>query len=112
MKLNVFMLVIALIVGGLIFYGLFSYSDRILLSSGSAVLCGAALLMSFGVEIVDRPRSTTMFRVLGGLLFLAFLIVDLLCLWLAASDAKFIILNGIIGVIGAIGLYLVYNSKQ
>lgn len=112
MKLNIFMLVIALIVGGLIFYGLFSGSDRMLLSSISAILCGVALLMSFGVEIVGRPRSTTMFRTLAGLLFLAFLIVDLLCFWLAASDIKFIMLNGVIGVVGAIGLYLVYSSKQ
>lgn len=112
MKLNVFMLIIALIVGALIFYGFYSGTDRILLSVGSAVVCAVSLALALGTDIVDYPRTTTMFRVVAGLLFFAFLILDLLFWWFEVADAKFIIFNGILAVIGAVGLYTIGKSRQ
>lgn len=112
MKANLFMLAIALLIGGLIFYGFYAMEASLPAAILSSVLCTLFLVLSIGFSIPGYPRSTTMFRVLAGVLFVVLLIADLAFITLKLSDAVFIMTNGLVAAIGSIGLYFIYKSEQ
>ncbi len=112
MKANVFMLVMAFLIGLLFSYGLYTMGATTLQFIGGGVLCTLALMFTIGVSIREYPRSTILFRTLAGGLFGVLLIVNLLFVWFSAEQTIFIIINGLLTVGGAIGLWQIYQSKQ
>lgn len=112
MKVNLFILIIALLIGGLTFYGFYAMDDNLLTSILGSALCTLFLVLSVGVNIPQYPRSSTMFNVLAGLLFVILLIANLVFTILKVSDAVFIITNGLVAAVGSIGLYFIYKSEQ
>lgn len=106
------MLIIALLIGGLIGYGFYTMEAGLPAVALGSVLCTLFLALSIGFRIPEYPRSTTMFRVLAGLLFVVLLIADLVFIALKLSDAVFIITNGLVAATGSTGLYFIYKSEQ
>lgn len=112
MKANPFMIIISVFIGSLIFYGFYSSSDSLFLSLAGALLTTAALAFTLGINIVDRPRGTVMFKVLACIMFIILLAVNTLFIWLRVTEGTSIVTNGLLGAGGAIGLYLIYKSDQ
>lgn len=112
MKVNLFTLVIALLIGGLTFYGFYVLADNLPASILGSVLCTLFLALSIGTNVPEYPRSSMMFKVLSGLLFVILLIANLVFTTLKMSDTVFIITNGLVAAIGGIGLHFIYKSEQ
>lgn len=112
MKVNVFLLIVALVIGGLLFYGFHALDTSLLFSIPGAVLCTVFLITSMSLSLPESPRSSLMFRTLGGILFMVLLIADLIFIRLEVSEAVFIVTNGLVAAIGATGMHFIYKSEQ
>lgn len=112
MKVNLFMLVIALIIGGLILYGFHALEATWLFSIIGAIICTLLLIASISIHLPEHPRSSLMFRTLSGILFFVLLVADIIFIEMKISEALFILTNGIVVASGAIGLHFIYKSEQ
>lgn len=112
MKVNIFTLIVALIVGGLLFYGFYTMAGSYCLPILGAVLCTLFLVVTMSISLPGYPRSSTMFKTLSGILFLLLLIADIIFFRMTVPISVFVITNGLIAAIGATGLHHIYKSKQ
>lgn len=112
MRINLFTLIVALVVGGLLGYGFYSMTDTKWLAILGAVLCTLLLVATMSVHLPGYPRSSVMFKTLSGILFLILLIADTIFFRITVPMSVFVITNGLITAIGATGLHLIYKSKR
>lgn len=112
MKVNLFTLIIALIIGGLFGYGFYPMANPHWLAILGAVLCTLLLIATMSISLPEYPRSSVMFKTLSGSLFTVLLVTDIIFFWISVSMPVFVITNGLITAIGATGLHLIYKSKR
>lgn len=114
MKINFVQTIIAIAVGLLIAYGLYSFHDsenKILLSSGSFVFLATTLVMTIGASF-ELPRTTTNIRVVSGIFFAVALVSNLIFSFVTFSVPLYIIANGILILIFLLIIYSIANAKQ
>lgn len=112
MKVNIFTLIVALIVGGLLLYGFYSMTGNYCLPILGAVFCTLFLIVTMSISLPGYPRSSATFKTLSGILFFLLLIANLVFFQITVPISVFVITNGLIAAIGATGLHHIYKSKQ
>ena len=110
MRVNLFLLVIALLIGGLIYYCFYVFGQNPSLIVLEAGTCTLALIAAMGIRLKDAPRETAMFKTGAILWFLLLLIVNSLLLILNAGKEAVVILNGLLTLGGVLVLYFIYQS--
>jgi len=113
MKVNFFLLFIALVLSGLVFYGFYEWTDNNALYSWiSAVASLFFLIPALAVGIADYPRGTVMMKTFSAVIFVVMLIANILFAKYEVSNATFIIANGVLLCIWAGICYGVSSAKQ
>lgn len=114
MKINFVQTIIAIAVGLLIAYGLYSFHDsenKILLSSGSFVFLATTLILTIGTSF-ELPRTTTNVRVVSGIFFAVALISNLIFTFVEFSVPSYVITNGILLLVFILIAYSINRAKQ
>lgn len=106
------MLVVALIIGGLIFYGFHALEATWLFSTLGAAICTLLLIASISIHLPEHPRTSLLFRTVSGILFFVLIVADIIFIEMKISEALFIVTNGLVVATGAIGLHFIYKSEQ
>lgn len=115
MKFNVFLTITAILVAGLIGYGFYSANAEEqfvwLLSCGSGISLGISLIGFLGISTQGKAGGANI-KVLSSIFFILFLISNIVFSFTAIKVAPYIIINGILLIIYAIGTYEIIKSKQ
>lgn len=114
MKINFVQTIIAIVVGLLIAYGLYSFhgsENKILLSAGSFVFLATTLVLSIGISF-ELPRTTTNVRVISGIFFAVALISNLIFTFINFSVPSYVIINGILLLVFIFIAYSINKAKQ
>lgn len=111
MKVNVFLAVMALLIGGLIYYCFSSFGGHTVLTVVEAVVCTIALVAAMGVRLKDCPRETTMFKTTAVLWFFLLLVVNGLLVGFHAGQGTVIVMDGLLLIGGILGLYFIYRAS-
>ena len=113
MKINFFLLFIALAICGLVFFGFYNWTDNNLLyTSVSAGVSLFFLVPTIALTWPEHPRGTTMAKVLSGLVFVVALVANILLARYEVSSTTFIIVNGALFCIWAGLCYGITSAKQ
>jgi hypothetical protein len=114
MKFNVIPFVIALFLSALLAYGLYSISsdtNKLLLSIGSFVFFIMTLGFMIGIGF-DSGRTATNAKIVAGVLFLTFLIVNSVFSITGFSIPTYLITNGILLSVYLLIEYSLHKSNQ
>lgn len=112
MKINPVLTILALLLGGLIFYGFYAASEEVLTSAIAGAMAIFSLIPAMGISFEDAPRMSVMFKTAAGVFFAVLLILNICLVWLTANCHVTIILNGIIFIIDLLVLYGIGKSKS
>lgn len=112
MKINVFLLLVALFVSGLIYYGFSSFEENTLQLACETAVCTIALVSALAVSITGCPRETVMFRTLAAVWFGVSLLVNVLFLVFRATRGMVVITDGLLFAGGLLGLYFIYKASH
>ena len=112
MKINFFLLVIALIVGGLMYYSFSAFEADVLSRACEAVSCTLALVSALAISITGCPRETVMFKTWASIWFVVALLVNILFIVFKGMPKTVIITNCLLFVGGILGLYFIYKASH
>jgi hypothetical protein len=112
MKVNLFLLVIALLISGLVFYGFHVNTENLLFSLGSALVCLIYLSAAIAFSSPDAPRSNTMVKVTSGIFVVAALLLNMFFTAKDVSNATYLIVNGVLVCLWAGLVYGIDRAKQ
>ncbi|NDV80452.1 hypothetical protein [Bacteroides sp. 51] len=113
MKLNLFLSIIAVVVSGLVFYGLYEVNNEKLIYPITATVVNVALLVfTMGVSFEGYPRSTTMAKTSTGIFWFIALVMNVLFVVFEAPNVVLIITNVLLLSICAAVVYGILKSKQ
>ena len=113
MKLNLFLSCIALVVSGLVFYGIYEVnSDKLIFPITATVVSAILLVLTMGISFKDYPRSTVMMKISTGIFWTIALVMNILFVVYDASNVVLIIANALLLSIGASLVYGISKSKQ
>ena len=112
MKVNPFLTLCALLIGGLIFYGFHAAGVSLLYSLTAAVVSTIALILLLGIGFDGDARYSTLLKTVSFLLLLVSLPLNCLFAWLGAAEAAVIITNGLLLLVWAIAVYLLIKYNR
>lgn len=113
MKFNLFLSCIAVVVSGLVFYGLYEMNpDKLIFPIVATVVSLILLVFTMGVSFSDYPRSTTMAKTATGFFWFLTLITNILFVVFDAANVVFIITNALLLAIWVSIAYGIFKSKQ
>lgn len=112
MKINLFLSIIALLLGGLIFYGFYNFGQDLPINAVEAGICTIALIPAMGIRLKNCPRETTMFKTFSILWFFLLFVINSLFVVFNAGISTLVILNGLIFIGGILVLYFIYNTTH
>ncbi len=112
MKINPFLTLCALLIGGLIFYGFYAADVSLLYSLTTTVVSTIALVLLLGIGLDGNARYSTLLKTVAFLLLLVSLPLNCIFAWLGAVDAAVIITNGLLLLVGAIAVYLLIKFSR
>lgn len=110
MKINVFLLVIALFIGALVFYCFHILGQTFSLNLLGTGACTIALVAAMGIKLKAAPRETTMFKTSAIICFCLLLIINFLSVLFNAGLEVTIILNCVLVLSGILVLYFIYRT--
>lgn len=112
MKVNIFMLFIALILAAMVFIGFNHYYGDLLYTVGTTVV--ALIMLATGMSFTpeDSPRSGIMIKVASWVFFIILMLVDILFAFYDISGTMFLIVNLAILCGWAVGVYSIARAKQ
>lgn len=115
MKCNIFLTVASVLIAALIGYGFYaansSESFVWLLCSGAGITSVLTLTGIFGISTKGRTGGINI-TALSSIFFVLFLICNLVFAFTAVKLAPYVIINGILLLIYAIGIYGIVKSKH
>lgn len=111
MKVNPFMTIISLLIGALVFFIFYKISDEWLISLVNILLPTIALAFALGVSFVNRPRITTIIKMISGIFFTALLFINIGLYLFSVDISTYIIVDGLISIGGIISIYTIAKSK-
>ena len=112
MKTNVFLTILAILLGALIFYAFYISTDSLLRSGIISATCTLSLIGWMGLSLKDSPRSTVMFKMTAGTFFFIFLVMNICFVWLTVSLPVLIIANSVLFILELIVLYAVVKAGE
>ena len=113
MKVNFFMLFIALVLCGLIFFGFYKWTDYDALYTWvSSVASLFFLVPALALKVADYPRGSTMMKVFSFVIFVVMLIANILFAKYEVSSTLYVIVNGALFCIWAGVCYGITSAKQ
>ena len=113
MKLNIFLSCIAVVVSGLVFYGLYEANQEKLIYPITATVVSLLLLVfTMGISLSDYPRSTMMMKTTTGIFWFIALIMNILFVVFDVSNVVLIISNALLLAICSSVAYGISKSKQ
>ncbi len=112
MKINPFLTLCALLIGGLLFYGFHAADVSLLYSSTAAVVSTIALILLLGIGLDGDSRHSTLLKTVAFLLLLVSLPLNCVFAWFGAAEAVVIITNGVLLLVGAIAVYLLIKVNR
>jgi len=113
MRLNLFLSCIAVVVSGLVFYGLYEMNQEKLIYPIVAAAVNVILLVfTMGVSFDKYPRSTVMVKTATGVFWFIALIMNILFVVFEVSNVVLIIANVLILTICASITYGIFKAKQ
>lgn len=112
MKMNIFLLVVALFVGGLMYYSFSSFEENRLSGVCEAISCTLALVSALALSITGCPRETVMFKTYASIWFVVSLFVNILFIVFQGTMRTIMITNCLLFVGGILGLYFIYKASH
>lgn len=112
MKINFFMLLVAIVVGLLLYFGFHHYYGNVLYSVAIALIGFLMFGTAAAVHLPTSHRSAAMLKVASAVFFFILLITDILFALFSISDAMFIIMNGLIVCFWAMSVYSIARARQ
>ncbi|HKK42325.1 MAG TPA: hypothetical protein VJ963_07950 [Bacteroidales bacterium] len=115
MKINIVYSFIALAISGLIAYGFYSFYDgdnRSLLIIACFLLLFISLFMALSVKLKGYSRTTSLLRVISGIMFGIFLITNIIFSLTSLNKDWYIIICGLMLLIYTIIVYSLVRAKQ
>ncbi len=112
MRINFFLLFISLIVGGLIFYGLYTASENTLYSAVASALAFVMLSATLAIRSKDAPRSSALVKLVSGIFFVVILILNVLLIFWNVAQPAFVITNGLALCLWAVLAYAIGRTHQ
>ena len=113
MKLNLFLSFIAVVVSGLVFYGLYEMNQEKLIYPIVAAAVNVILLVfTMGVSFEAYPRSSIMLKTATGVFWFIALIMNILFVVFNVSNVVLIISNVLILSICSAIVYGIFKAKQ
>lgn len=112
MRVNIFLLLLALALSGLAFYGFHSCTDNLLFSLGSALLCLVYLSAAMAFYTKESPRSGAMVKLVSGIFTGVVLLLNVFFVWKNVSDVTYIVTNGILLCVWAVTVYGIGRARQ
>ena len=112
MKVNVFLLLIALIVSGLAFYAFHANTENLLFSLGSALSCLIYLSAAIAFSLPDTPRAGSMVKVTSSIFAVVVLLLNLFFIAKNVSNVTFVVTNGILLCLWAGLVYGISRARQ
>lgn len=113
MKLNLFLSCIAVVVSGLVFYGLYEMNQEKLIYPIIAAAVNVILLVfTMGVSFEEFPRSTVMVKTTTGIFWFIALVMNILFVVFEVQNVVLIIANVLILSICAAIAYGIFKAKQ
>jgi len=114
MKIDFIKTIIALAVSMLIAYGFFSLhhsenSQLLVFTSFVELFLSSFIVLGFRFEL---NRTTTNVRTVASIFFAVFLIVNIVFSFLIFSEQLYVILNGLIFLLGMLIVYSIIKAKQ
>jgi uncharacterized membrane protein YgaE (UPF0421/DUF939 family) len=114
MKINLIQSIIAVALGALIAYGLFSFhkgENKQLLAIGSFIFLAITLLFATGAQF-ESARTTTNIRALSGLFFTIALISNSIFTFIDFIVPLYVVINGLLLLVFISILYAINSAKQ
>ncbi len=112
MKINFFLLFIALIVGGLMYYSFSAFEADVLSRACETVSCTLALVGALAISIAGCLRESVMFKTWASVWFVVALLVNILFIVFEGTPKAVIITNCLLFVGGISGLYFIYKASH
>ncbi len=113
MKINFFLLFLALVICGLISFGLYNtYDDRCFYSIATGGVAFLMLGTALALRMPESPRSGVLVRVVSSIFFVVMLIMDILFTCRGIGSTAFIVVNGIMLCVWAALVYGLGRAKQ
>ena len=112
MKINIFLLVIALFVGGLVYYIFSAFEADVLSRVCETVSCTLALVSVLAISIAGCPRETVMFKTWASIWFVVALLVNILFIVFQGMPRTVVITNCLLFAGGILGLYFIYKASH
>ncbi len=112
MKINPFLTLCALLIGGLIFYGFHAADDSLLYAVTTSVVSSIALVVALGVRYEDDARHSTLLKIVSFLLLFVSLSFNFVFAWFGVADVVVIITNGLLLIVWAIVVYLLTKLSR
>lgn len=112
MKINFFLLFIALIVGGLMYYSFSAFEADVLSRACETVSCTLALVGALAISIAGCSRESVMFKTWASVWFVVALLVNILFIVFEGTPKAVIITNCLLFVGGISGLYFIYKASH
>lgn len=111
MRVNVFLAVLSLILGGLIFYAFYASTGQTVFSAVATATSAVSLLAWMGFSLPESSRGTVVFKTAAGLFFGVSLVLNVCFVWILVNQHALIIANGILLVLELAVLYGIIKSK-
>lgn len=113
MKLNLFLSCIAVVISGLVFYGLYEMNEEKLIYPITATAVNLILLVcTMGVSFEGYPRGTTMMKTATGIFWVIALAMNILFTIFEVPNVVLIIANVLLLSISMTVVYGISKSKQ
>jgi len=115
MKVNSVYLIIALAISALISFGFYSFYEGVnktILVAGNMIFLSLTIIPSLAIEIKDRARTTTLIKIVSGIMFFCGLLANLFFSFTAIRKDWYIIIIGLILMIYCLIVYSLLRSKQ
>lgn len=112
MKVNLFLVLLALLAGTLIGYGFHASGVGMLQTMVSYVLCTLFLATGMGLSVEGYPRTTTLMKTVALGFFLLTLGLNILLIAVGTEPPACIITNGLLALITLTIVYLIVRNRQ
>lgn len=112
MKANLFLALLALLVGALIIYGFYAAGAGTLQTAVSGTLCTLFLAAGMSLSIEGFPRTTILVKTVAHGFFLLLLLLNILLTVTGIGQIAYIITNGLLTLAALTIIYLIIHSKQ
>ncbi len=114
MKINFIKSILALALGLLMSYGLYSFSggeNKILLSAGSFIYFAITLITLFSISF-EQPRTTTNIKVISIVFFMIGFLSNVIFTFINFAIPIYIVLNGILLLLFILTTYSIKSKNQ